>query len=267
MSQFAPGETKTAIAPITARPAGLACEAELFLGPDELTKVASSGRVPFVSTGARQNVSLPITMPSEEGTYHGYIDVFAEGVRFLAYKTVENIVIALPPEEMNVDGLIISTIGGKKLYNVGIDADGLLSATLSEPLEVTKLSGISLGGRYEGPPHMKEIYSGIIFHLWYEPTWPADYPCNSPPAFMGPYSVSTYCVDPPDCTTYRWIVPFDVQLTIRGLFGDGYYCPGIYDGILQYSLLFGDIWGWTGVKTFRIKNMVRCTGKGEVTIP
>ena len=93
MPEFSPGESKTAIAPITAKPAGMNCEAELFLGPDELTKVASSGRVPFVSTGAAKNVSLPITMPSE-GTYHGYIDVFTEGLRFLAYKTKEDIAIS-----------------------------------------------------------------------------------------------------------------------------------------------------------------------------
>jgi len=93
MPQFAPGEVKTAIAPITARPAGMNCEAELFLGPDELTKVATSGRIPFVSTGASQSVSLPIAMPSEPGAYHGYIDVFTNGIHFLAYKTTEDIVI------------------------------------------------------------------------------------------------------------------------------------------------------------------------------
>ena len=93
MPQFAPDVTKLAIAPITVKPAGMSCEAELFLGPDDLTKVATSGRVPFVSTGTKQNVRLPINMPSE-GTYHGYIDVFASGMRFLAYKTTEDIVIS-----------------------------------------------------------------------------------------------------------------------------------------------------------------------------
>ncbi len=79
MPQFAPGESKTAIAPITVKPAGLSCEAELFLGPDELTKVATSGLVPFTSTGASQEVQLPVAMPSEEGTYHVFIDVYAGG--------------------------------------------------------------------------------------------------------------------------------------------------------------------------------------------
>ena len=96
MPQFAPGEVKTAIAPIVAKPSGMSCEAELFLGPDELTKVATSGRIPFVSTGAAKNVSLPIAMPSSPGTVKGYIDVFVGGFRFLAYILKEDIVIVSP---------------------------------------------------------------------------------------------------------------------------------------------------------------------------
>lgn len=96
MPQFSPNEAKTAIAPIIAKPSGMNCEAELFLGPDEATKVVTSGRVPFVSTGAEKNVSLPITMPSSPGTHHGYIDVFAGGFRFLAYILKEDVVIAAP---------------------------------------------------------------------------------------------------------------------------------------------------------------------------
>lgn len=110
MPQFAPGEVKTAIAPIKAGPAGMSCEAELFLGPDDLTKIATSGRVPFVSAGETQsvNVRLPVTMPSEEGSYHGYIDVFTDGMRFLAYKTTEDVVIQAP---------IVPVLGGQILYS------------------------------------------------------------------------------------------------------------------------------------------------------
>ncbi len=98
MPQFSPGEIKTAIAPIKAGPAGMNCQAELFLGPDDLTKIATSGRVPFVSAGKDQsvNVRLPVTMPSEEGSYHGYIDVFADGMRFLAYQATEDVTIIVP---------------------------------------------------------------------------------------------------------------------------------------------------------------------------
>jgi len=93
MPQFAAGELKTAVAPITVKPSGLSCEAEIFLGPDDLTKVATSGKKAFVSTGASQSVHLPIVMPPE-GTYHVYIDVFAGELRFLAYQAIEDVVIA-----------------------------------------------------------------------------------------------------------------------------------------------------------------------------
>lgn len=96
MPQFAPGEVKNAIAPIVAKPSGMSCEAELFLGPNDATKVVTSGRVSFVSTGAAKNVSLPITMPGAPGGYHGYIDVFAGDLRFLAYILKEDVVVAAP---------------------------------------------------------------------------------------------------------------------------------------------------------------------------
>jgi len=119
MPEFSPGEAKTAIAPIVAKPSGMDCEAELFLGPDELTKVASSGRVPFVSTGAAKNISLPITMPSQEGSYHGYIDVFAGGFRFLAYNLTEDVVIEAPQPS----GLDVTLINPKfgNLWNMKVN--------------------------------------------------------------------------------------------------------------------------------------------------
>ncbi|MBA7658850.1 hypothetical protein ES703_66810 [subsurface metagenome] len=91
---MAPGVARTATAPITVSPSGLACEAELFLGPNDTTKVATSGRKPFTSTGASQSVSLPVTMPSPGGlAYHVYLDVFINGYRLLAYKATEDVII------------------------------------------------------------------------------------------------------------------------------------------------------------------------------
>ncbi|MBA7530185.1 hypothetical protein ES705_22388 [subsurface metagenome] len=97
MPQFLPGESKTAIAPITIKPAGLGSEAELYLGPDELTKVATSGRIPFVSTGASQSVRLPVTMPDVEGTYHVYIDVHVQDILVGAFQAIEDVIIEAPP--------------------------------------------------------------------------------------------------------------------------------------------------------------------------
>lgn len=89
-----PGSAQTAVAPITVSPSGLSCEAELFLGPNETTKVATSGRRAFTSTGASQSVSLPVTMPTAGGlAYHVYLDVFVSGYRLLAYKATEDVII------------------------------------------------------------------------------------------------------------------------------------------------------------------------------
>lgn len=101
MPEFAPSEAKLARAPITVQPSGLSCQAEVFLGPDDVTKVATSGLVPFTSTGASQDVHLPLIMPSTEGSYHVYIDVYAEGSLIVAYQALEDVVIttvAPPPE-------------------------------------------------------------------------------------------------------------------------------------------------------------------------
>ena len=94
---LAPGAAKTARVPITAKPAGMACEVEVFLGPNDTTKVVTSGRKPFTSTGASQLVNCPITMPTppagEGAAYHVYIDVYTGGFRFLAGIGTEDVVI------------------------------------------------------------------------------------------------------------------------------------------------------------------------------
>ena len=94
MPQFTPSAQKTAVAPISMSPAGLSCEAELFLGPNDVTKVASSGLKPFLSTGSPQQVTFLVTMPATPGTYHVYVDVRAGGQLILAYIGSENVVIA-----------------------------------------------------------------------------------------------------------------------------------------------------------------------------
>lgn len=91
---FAPGEAKSATAPITVSPAGLSCSAELFLGPDEATKVATSGLVNFISTGLAQPTSFPVAMPAVGGVaYHVYLDVWANGVLVVAYIATEDVII------------------------------------------------------------------------------------------------------------------------------------------------------------------------------
>ncbi|MBA7606445.1 hypothetical protein ES703_13593 [subsurface metagenome] len=91
---IAPGATRAAVAPITVSPSGLACSAELYLGPDEATKVATSGLISFSSTGAPQSVSFPVTMPIPGGfAYHVYLDVYANGYLIVAYIATEDVVV------------------------------------------------------------------------------------------------------------------------------------------------------------------------------
>lgn len=92
MPQFSPGEVKTARAPITVRPAGLSCTAELYLVSNG-AKITTSGIKTFTSSGARQNISFPLTMPGATGTYSVYLDVFAQGMLIGAYKATEDVVI------------------------------------------------------------------------------------------------------------------------------------------------------------------------------
>lgn len=96
MPQFTPGVLKTARSPITVKPAGLSCQAELYL-VSGATKVATSGLKPFSSTGAEQNITFPITMPGAQGTYRVYLDIFAAGILIAAYIATEDVTIIPVP--------------------------------------------------------------------------------------------------------------------------------------------------------------------------
>ncbi len=92
-SIFGPGSPKTAKVPVTVIPAGLPCQAEIFLGPNDSTKVVTSGPVNFTSTGAAQQVSLPVTMPTVAGSYHVYINITSGGYLIAAYVATDDVVI------------------------------------------------------------------------------------------------------------------------------------------------------------------------------
>ena len=247
MPQFLPGEAKTAIAPITAKPAGMACEAELFLGPDELTKVASSGRVSFASTGAAQSVSLPITMPSSPGSYHGYIDVFTEGLRFLAYKTKEDVVIVEPYHELHIGGIAITACHGKKFIEIGIDPDGIPYAVAESPV-VGVMTGLYLSYRNVS----LNIPYGMQFVLVYEPTWSAGYPCDQVPVYWRNCSGQLLQGESSVCG-------------VTGQSSWGQCCVGMYDAGFQGGSLNWQ--GWPDIYfNFRIKNILQCTVSRELPI-
>ncbi len=95
MPQFTPGEEGVAIATFPTKPAGLECTAELWLASN-MTKVATSGEIPFTATGGDKSVTLPITLPNVEGTYPVHLEVFSSGLRIATFLGDEDVVIAAP---------------------------------------------------------------------------------------------------------------------------------------------------------------------------
>jgi len=90
---LAPGVAYTATATVTMFPAGQSCEAELFLGESDSSPVATSGRVSFQSNGSPQQVQFQVTMPSQYGEYHVYLDVFMGSIRVLAFLGTEDVIV------------------------------------------------------------------------------------------------------------------------------------------------------------------------------
>lgn len=91
---FGPSSAQAALAPITVSPSGLSCGAELYLTADGgATKAATSGLVPFTSTGASQSIRLPVTMPADGVEYEVYLDVYADGMLITAYVATESVII------------------------------------------------------------------------------------------------------------------------------------------------------------------------------
>lgn len=86
MPNFPPGASKVAqVAGLVVLPVGLSSQAEIFVGPDANTKVATSGPIAFTATGVVQTVSLPITMPAINGIYHTYLNITSGGTLAGAY--------------------------------------------------------------------------------------------------------------------------------------------------------------------------------------
>lgn len=249
MPQFSPSVVKTATVPVVAKPSGMSCEAELFLGPDELTKVATSGRKAFTSTGGAQNVSLPVTMPVARGSYKVYIDVFTGTIRFLAYKATEDVTIGFP--ELLSGNILIQKCDGKPFSLV----EGNV-ATLSEPTVKSALYPMSAGGisliwkNLSLPPYRPDNYTQIHFRFQYKL-----------PGAVPPYD---------DAPQYYTIM--DLPTSVGGVYTTpfyhwygGYWKPGVYDGVFKWGLCFFDQAFASMPNIFTIKNMVKCTGTGQYT--
>ncbi|MBA7636873.1 hypothetical protein ES703_44501 [subsurface metagenome] len=93
---FEAGEARTAIAEMT-NPTGKAFDytAELYL---DVTKAASSGVIAFsLAPGETKPISFPVTMPSAEGTFPVYLDVFVEADQVGAFRATEDVTVVISP--------------------------------------------------------------------------------------------------------------------------------------------------------------------------
>ncbi len=96
MPTFPPSTTKVATISLPISPQGLNCTGEIWLTTDGITKAATSGPVPFVSTGVSQSIPLPVTMPATLGSYTANIDIMSGGLFLGAYQASEPVVISPP---------------------------------------------------------------------------------------------------------------------------------------------------------------------------
>lgn len=103
MNVFPPLAQKTAVAPVkvgytdangvfVALP-GYACTAEIFIGPDDQHKVATSGPIAFTSGSGAVNVSMPIKMPAVGGDYKVFIDVVYQGALIVAFEATDHVIV------------------------------------------------------------------------------------------------------------------------------------------------------------------------------
>jgi hypothetical protein len=92
---FAAGTSKTAKATLTVSPSGIACTAELWLTKDGTTKNATSGAIAFTSTGASQQINLPVTMPVGGYSYNVMLDIVAGGIIQGQYQATEDVLVPL----------------------------------------------------------------------------------------------------------------------------------------------------------------------------
>lgn len=150
MPQFTPGATKVAGLSIPVSPAGVNCDAELYLTLDGVTKAATSGLKPFTSTGSAQDIQLPITLPSMQGTYMARVLINSGEAQLGAYQAVDNVVIAPLINALNIGGmLIVNNVNGQAFSSFGVDADGIpygrlaTPRVLSSPLTKIKISRVS----------------------------------------------------------------------------------------------------------------------------
>lgn len=95
-SEFEPGVAKTATVSMSnPTDKSWTYSAELYLGEG---KVATSGRKSFsIPANSSKDISFTVIMPSAEGTYPVFIDVYVGTALITAYEGTEDVVITISP--------------------------------------------------------------------------------------------------------------------------------------------------------------------------
>ncbi len=127
----------------------------------------------------------------------------------------------------------------------------VLTATLAEPISMSKLRGVSLTvvGK-DAVCSVEAAGHGVSTenYLWYQPVFIAE---GSPPGFRGGGSV--LCNKPNAIDT-------------TGLFAAGRYFPGVYNGTISIRWFDSTIGReYATYVDFRIKGLAHVTGKGVIT--
>ena len=111
MPEFSPGESRTAIVTMS-NPTAKAFDyvAELYMGTD----LAIMAQTPFhLETEESKDISLPVIMPSNAGTYPVYIGVFSDSQFIEPLYQAEDVVITAPPPPLSMSITKISTATDK----------------------------------------------------------------------------------------------------------------------------------------------------------
>ncbi len=92
--QLTPG-AHTLTVPITMLPASQSGSAYVYLSSDAggATVVSTGGTQSFTSTGAAQNVALPITVPSGGGSYYVWVVVYENGIGIGAFAQTNTVIV------------------------------------------------------------------------------------------------------------------------------------------------------------------------------
>lgn len=170
--------------------------------------------------------------PHEAKTYQVAVDGLTGSFKAIA----KPLIIDFPQLSiLHVDGMPFASVVGTE-------------ATLAEPITMSRMRGVSL--TWLNKTITPQPGFGMWWYLRYEPQFAAPMP---PPGFaLRPGAI------PP--------VGQEAVAAILGCWAGGYYYPGLYDGVVTVSHMYGEYWA-TFEHSFRIKNLARVTGTGTVVPP